>query len=952
MTKDKKTTEKKKMKENISSNKTGKRKNNNIFTSSVSKKETKNRNNLKSRKSENKKQVAVDINKTRKDRRKNEGREQNFDFWSLIQKEVIFSKSILIYTVIVSLIGIISIAKSLAALVPINNVEIFSEGADYNSHDAGAWRVDKSAKWVDKGIAEVTFDINSIPKEKTEYKDVLFVLDISGSMSGDKLDKVKSDTTELITDLLSNGTNRAGVITFSDTSQIIKNFTNNKEEVTEAVNKLYTNNMTNYYQALVNVDTVLKNYKKEENRECIVLFLTDGYPNVDIPNEEGQYEYLKNKYQYLTIHGIQYEMGDKILSPIEKVSDKQFIADMNSLNNILYEASMIPLAYDSFKISDYINTEYFILENASNIKVSSGKTIFDYETQKVTWNINNLKSSYKASMKIKLKLKDEHAGTGGVFFTNEKEIIKSAIDGQEENVSSNLTPSLKADYKVLRDFNLPAGCSIDESLKSESYDVFEKVEINKVVPQCAGYKFKGWKFLDKDVRRLNNEYFKMPEKNVELRAEWSSMKVDKIMDGKVYVAAKPIIQRRDYNYNEKLWKYKDSITKIVFETEIKEPLNATESWDISESNTGTVMAYVVPNDETKSTYTAYIQGDEEIIANKDSSYLFYNFRNLTQIVGIEKLNTSNVQSLNSLFYVCQSLQSLDLSSWDVSNVSDMAFMFGFCEALSSLNISGWNTANVVNMNGTFSHLAVTSFDVSSLNTSKVTNMSMMFYDCTKLKTLNLTNFDTSNVTTMNEMFKYSKALTIIKVSSFNTSKVTDMAGMFSGCESLTGINLTNFDTANVTDMNHMFAWCESLTSLNVSNFNTAKVTNMDSMFYYLKKVTSLDITNFRTSNVTDMSSMFAYCDVLSSLKVSNAGFSTKKVTDTYNMFYNCSRLTAEIIISGAGITSYNSMFSGAATASGAKITVGYTNDTSNLVTKMLATKSSNSNVVKGNLWYV
>ena len=49
----------------------------------------------------------------------------------------------------------------------------------------------------------------------------------------------------------------------------------------------------------------------------------------------------------------------------------------------------------------------------------------------------------------------------------------------------------------------------------------------------------------------------------------------------------------------------------------------------------------------------------------------------------------------------------------------------------------------------------------------------------------------------------------------------------------------------------------------------------------------------------------------------------------------------------AGITSYTQMFIGAATDSNAQITVNYIAAASTLVDSMIATKSSNSNVVKG-----
>jgi surface protein len=42
--------------------------------------------------------------------------------------------------------------------------------------------------------------------------------------------------------------------------------------------------------------------------------------------------------------------------------------------------------------------------------------------------------------------------------------------------------------------------------------------------------------------------------------------------------------------------------------------------------------------------------------------------------------------------------------------------------------------------------------------------------------------------------------------------------MFYNCSSLTSLDVSNFDTGNVTDMIFMFGYCFSLTSLNLSNF--------------------------------------------------------------------------------------------------------------------------------------
>ena len=91
--------------------------------------------------------------------------------------------------------------------------------------------------------------------------------------------------------------------------------------------------------------------------------------------------------------------------------------------------------------------------------------------------------------------------------------------------------------------------------------------------------------------------------------------------------------------------------------------------------------------------------------------------------------------------------------------------------------------------------------------------------------------------------------------------------------------------------------------------------------------------------------MFYNCSSLTNLELSN--LNTSKVTMMIYMFRECSSLTTTINVMNVSVTDYNYMFDGAATKSGAKITVNYIADASSLVDNMIATKSSNSNVVKG-----
>lgn len=64
----------------------------------------------------------------------------------------------------------------------------------------------------------------------------------------------------------------------------------------------------------------------------------------------------------------------------------------------------------------------------------------------------------------------------------------------------------------------------------------------------------------------------------------------------------------------------------------------------------------------------------------------------------------------------------------------------------------------------------------------------------------------------------------------NTNNVTHMGGMFYGCSGLTSLDLSNFVTSNVTLMNGMFSNCKSLTSLDLSGWDTSNVIGISNMF--------------------------------------------------------------------------------------------------------------------------
>ena len=228
-----------------------------------------------------------------------------------------------------------------------------------------------------------------------------------------------------------------------------------------------------------------------------------------------------------------------------------------------------------------------------------------------------------------------------------------------------------------------------------------------------------------------------------------------------------------------------------------------------------------------------------------------------------------------------------------SPITDASSLFFYCTCLSKVDLSNFQGQNLKTMRHMFTDCQLLkSVNFSNLDLQNVIDMSVLLSGSYNLKIVNL-NFKNKKVENIAGLFSNCASLESVNLSKLNTENIIDMSDLFSFCRNLKNVDLSSFNTKNVIYMNNMFYECGSLENINLSNFNTSKVTNMNNMFSYCNSLKEIDLTNFNTQNVEDMEFMFSSCESLTRVNLSN--FNTSKAK-TNAMFYQCTKLEREGII--------------------------------------------------------
>lgn len=373
-----------------------------------------------------------------------------------------------------------------------------------------------------------------------------------------------------------------------------------------------------------------------------------------------------------------------------------------------------------------------------------------------------------------------------------------------------------------------------------------------------------------------------------------------------------------------------------------------------ESNTYDVNSFPAWSSSSSSVETVVFEESFEDARPTSTWFWFESMNNLSSIIGLEYLNTSEVTNMSYMFAGCYKLSEINLSRFNTSKVTNMSNMFLSCSSLKTLDLSSFNTQSVTDMQSMFGWCLELETIIVGENwsTEQVTSSDYMFSGCTSIIGGAGTIFDENHLdkgyahidegtsdrgylsATLPEAyaalsndgktltFRYDSSKstygsayylnegdndpewlvnrtieTVVFDVTFKNVRPTTTCKWFYNLTSLSSFEgWENLNTSEVTNMNNMFLNCRSLTSLDLRSFNTSNVVDMKYMFALCDKLKSLDVSTFNTSKVEDMQLMFNGCATLTSLDLRS--FNTSNVVSMMSMFNKCANLTTIIVSAG------------------------------------------------------
>lgn len=269
---------------------------------------------------------------------------------------------------------------------------------------------------------------------------------------------------------------------------------------------------------------------------------------------------------------------------------------------------------------------------------------------------------------------------------------------------------------------------------------------------------------------------------------------------------------------------------------------------------------------------------------------------LTDVEGLEYLNTENVTDMQGMFQNCTALTELDLTALNTSAVETMASMFGGCSQLATITVSdhfrlsadcyaadmfsgcekltGYDSASVGKEKATYIDDGgyLTGYDKEGwVEYQESTNSLTFHYDRLKQLTEATAKYALNPYKRNPEWLGMTNIEHVSINPAFADARPTGCYRWFFNMSKLNGIDGIEYvNTSDAVIMEEMFYGCRGITSLDLSEFSTGKVKSMDGMFRLCSSLDTIYVSDSFVANGSG-DNMFGGCEKLYNYNASNVG---------------------------------------------------------------------------------
>lgn len=301
-------------------------------------------------------------------------------------------------------------------IFPLPNEIIIEEFVNYHRHDLptpiGQESVAMNIRWGNNQVNslsdEAILQIGLTTKQITDFSkmrplNISLVIDKSGSMNGDKLNKTKEALQEFVKRL--RGVDIISIIAFDNNADVVLSAqnANQQSKLKTAINSIETEGGTDLHSGIIaGYNEVLENYNTDRTNRIIVL--TDAMTNDGIVDPEkiisNSKFYSKNNLIDFAFIGVGLDFNEDLARQLSSNSKNSihFINDPEDIKKVFIdevESLLSPIARDIKLEIEYDNTLEF-------------KQMYGYEPKinntKITLDLNNINSGLTQVILLKYNI--------------------------------------------------------------------------------------------------------------------------------------------------------------------------------------------------------------------------------------------------------------------------------------------------------------------------------------------------------------------------------------------------------------------------------------------------------------------------------------------------------------------------------------------------------------------